>query len=306
MIRWINYHLKEAGQERRVKNLGADLKDSFAYTHVLNQIDGSKCPLTPLSSDDLTDRAGKMIDNGDALGVPRVIDPSAVVSGNTKINTLYCSYIFNTKHGLKPLDDECNFDMADLLDDDIEGSLEERQFRIWINSLGIEGVDVTDLYDDVKTGILLCKVADKIQPGSINWKVVRDPVKNIYDMQGNNGEFIRGAKDKNTGLNLKMIAIGGDNLAKGVKLDTLASVWQLCKTSCARLIGDQSDKEILAWANSLAAGKNLDGKGELAAITSLNDKSLSDGRFFMHILADVEPRAVNWDIMMETDTEEGK
>lgn len=71
----------------------------------------------------------------------------------------------------------------------------------------------------------MCKVADKIQPGCVNWKAVRDPTKNIYDMQGNNGEFIRASKDKNDGLNLKMIAIGGDNLAKGIKIDTLASVW---------------------------------------------------------------------------------
>jgi len=112
-------------------------------------------------------RATKVIDNACAIGTPRVIDASSLTKSNVKTNTLFCSYIFNTKHGLKPLDDECNFDMADLIDDDIEGSLEERQFRIWINSLGIEGVDVTDLYDDVKSGILLCKVADKIQPGSI-------------------------------------------------------------------------------------------------------------------------------------------
>lgn len=166
-----------------------------------------------------------MIDNSEAIGVPRVVEPLHITSCNTKVNTLFCSYIFNTKHGLKPLDESCNFDPADLVDDDIEGTVEERQFRLWINSLGIEGVDVTNLYDDVKTGILLCKVADKIQPGCINWKAVRDPTKNIYDMQGNNGEFIRASKDKNDGLNLKMIAIGGDNLAKGIKIDTLASVW---------------------------------------------------------------------------------
>ena len=166
-----------------------------------------------------------MIDGSERMGVPRVIDSSSITGSNTKTNTLFCSYIFNTKHGLKPLDDDCNFDPADLLDDDIEGSLEERQFRIWINSLGIDGVDVTDLYDDVKSGILLCKVADKIQPGSIDWKKVRDPPKTIFDMQGNNGEFVRGAKNKETGLDLKMIAIGGDNLAKGTKIDTLASCW---------------------------------------------------------------------------------
>jgi hypothetical protein len=44
-------------------------------------------------------------------------------------------------------------------------------------------------------------------------------------MANNNGEFLRAAKDKPTGLDLKMVAIGGDNLSKGVKIDTLASVW---------------------------------------------------------------------------------
>lgn len=56
----------------------------------------------------------------------------------------------------------------------------------------------------------------------------------------------------------------------------------------------------------MAAGKDLDGKGEVPPLTSLKDKSLSDGRFFMHLLADIEPRAVNWEIMMDTDTDEGK
>ena len=78
-------------------------------------------------------RATQVIDNADGIGVPRVIGPDSITSSNIKTNTLFCSYIFNTKHGLKPLDDECNFDMADLIDDDIEGSLEERQFRIWIH-----------------------------------------------------------------------------------------------------------------------------------------------------------------------------
>ena len=36
LIRWINYHLREAGQDRQITNLGKDLKDSFALTHVLN------------------------------------------------------------------------------------------------------------------------------------------------------------------------------------------------------------------------------------------------------------------------------
>jgi hypothetical protein len=153
--------LRAAGHEdKQVSNLGKDLKDSFALTHVLNQINKDKCPLTPLSTEDLTTRAGQMIDNSEAIEVPRVIEPKSITSGNTKTNTLFCSYIFNTNHGLPPL--EKDFDMAGLIDDDIEGSMEERQFRIWINSLGLEDIDVNNLYEDVKTGILLCKVVDKI------------------------------------------------------------------------------------------------------------------------------------------------
>jgi len=80
----------------------------------------------------------------------------------------------------------------------------------------------------------------------------------------------------------------------------------LCKTSYSKLIGDQSEKDVVNWANSIAGGKNLDEKGEVAAIKDMKDKSLSDGRFLMHILADIEPRAVNWEIMMDPETEEGK
>lgn len=49
-----------------------------------------------------------------------------------------------------------------MLDDDIEGSREERAFRFWINSLGIEDVFITNLYDEVKDGLVLLKVMDKI------------------------------------------------------------------------------------------------------------------------------------------------
>lgn len=53
--------------------------------------------------------------------------------------------IFNTKHGL---DEEIpDFVIPDY--DDGEGSKEEKSFRLWINSLGIEGVFVNNLYDDL-------------------------------------------------------------------------------------------------------------------------------------------------------------
>jgi hypothetical protein len=49
LIRWINYHLMKNGQERRVKNLGGDLTDSFALTHVLNRLDKGQCSLDSIA-----------------------------------------------------------------------------------------------------------------------------------------------------------------------------------------------------------------------------------------------------------------
>jgi len=36
LIRWVNFHLKAAGQDLRIKNLGKDIADSKAMTYVLN------------------------------------------------------------------------------------------------------------------------------------------------------------------------------------------------------------------------------------------------------------------------------
>lgn len=41
LVRWMNWHLKNAGNSRRIQNLGKDLSDGEVYTIVLNQIDHS-------------------------------------------------------------------------------------------------------------------------------------------------------------------------------------------------------------------------------------------------------------------------
>ena len=62
LIRWINHHLKQKKQERRVTNLGGDLKDSEALLYVLNSLD-SKCTLGALNESDHVKRADEMIKN---------------------------------------------------------------------------------------------------------------------------------------------------------------------------------------------------------------------------------------------------
>ena len=39
-----------------------------------------------------------------------------------------------------------------LIDDDIAGTREERQFRLWLNSLEIDGLSVDNLFEAVRDG----------------------------------------------------------------------------------------------------------------------------------------------------------
>jgi plastin-1 len=48
LIRWINYHLRKQKIDRKVNNLGGDLKDSQALIYVLNSLDPLKCSLSAL------------------------------------------------------------------------------------------------------------------------------------------------------------------------------------------------------------------------------------------------------------------
>jgi hypothetical protein len=159
LIRWMNFHLKNAGQNE-ISNLGKDIADSKACLHVLNQLD-SQCSTAAVAEADDLKRAELMLIESTKIGVPDVIGFRDIVKGNPKVNTIFIAEIFNTRHGLQELTKE-EYEAAGMLDDDIEGSKEERAFRFWINSLGIEGVFIDNLYEEVRDGIVLLKVIDKI------------------------------------------------------------------------------------------------------------------------------------------------
>ena len=192
LIRWVNYHLKKKNQSKRISNLGGDLKDSEALLYVLNSLDSSSS-LDALKEEDHLKRAEMMIKNAEKLGVPAVVRPSDIISGNVKLNTVFVASIFNTKHGLEELTQE-EYESAKLLDDDTEGSKEERTFRLWINSLNIEDINVRNLYDESSDGLLLLKVIDKIKPGTVEWKRVEKNANNTFKKGINCNLAIESAK----------------------------------------------------------------------------------------------------------------
>lgn len=186
LVRWLNYHLKKAGSDRKVDKIGKQLADSIVYATVLHQLDNDCINLNDVKNEtDEKKRAKMVIEASTKLGVNPLIGPEDIVSGNAKLNTIFTADIFNHKHGLEELTTE-QYEAAALLDDDIEGSKEERSFRMWMNSLGIENVSVNNLYEEARDGLIFLKVIDRIEPGSVNWKrVEKNPGKNNIKRQIN-------------------------------------------------------------------------------------------------------------------------
>ena len=93
--------------------------------------------------DDLS-RATSMVANSAAIGVTDVASGGDIVKGNSKVNAIFVAEVFNTNHGLTMTEEE--WKSVGLMDFNDEGSREERAFRMWMNSLDIEGVFIRNLY----------------------------------------------------------------------------------------------------------------------------------------------------------------
>lgn len=59
-------------------------------------------------------------------------------------------------------------------------SKEERAFRFWINSFGIENVFIYNLYEEVRDGLVILKVLKKISSGIFDWSKVEKKPKNMF------------------------------------------------------------------------------------------------------------------------------
>jgi len=223
------------------------------------------------------------------------VRPSDITSGNVKLLTIFVAELFNTKHGLEQLNEEEleAYEKAGIIDDDIEGSRDERAFRFWINSLNIEDIYINDLFEDVKTGVVVLKVLDKLKAGIVEWKKIDKNPNNTFKRGINCGQIIEVAKK----LGLKIPGIGGSDFVDGNKKNINAVIWQLVRLHYLQIIGSKTEDDLVKWANGLV--------GDMA-IKNLKDQALSNGHFLLKLCSGVEPRAINWDIVMKGDTDEEK
>ena len=292
LLRWFNYHLKAANYEKKINNFSGDVKDSEKYTILLNQLNKNLCDKCALNEEDKKKRAQKVIDNAKKLGAESYITPEDIVAGNSKLNTLFVASIFNAYPGLEPPTEQEAMEAAKLLDDDIEGAREERAFRMWINSLGLnddngEPIHINNLYEESKDGLVLLRTLEKITPGCVRWKLVDKKPKNPFKIQTNCDEVIEASKKSK----YKIVGIGGGDIRTGNKKYILAIVWQMMRQHSLQVIGNKTEEELVAWGN--------DRVDEQYKVKSLKDKKLATSLYFIYIMKSIEPRSINWDIVMQ-------
>jgi len=167
-----------------------------------------------------------------------------------------------------------------------------------MNSLGVDPF-VNFLYEDLKDGVVLLQLFDKISPGIVDWKRVNKNPPNTYKKLENCNYCIELGKK----LNFSLVGIQGNDIMNANKTLTLGLIWQMMRFNVISILtqlgGGQkiTDTEILAWANQ----KNQ-GKGK---ISSFHDPSLKDGIFLIHLIDGVRPGSVDHSLIEKDGSEKG-
>jgi hypothetical protein len=299
LLRWINYHLKAAGSNRRVNNFTSDIKDSEAYTILLKQIaPKSKGVNTDaLNETDLYRRAEMVLDNADKIDCKKFLRPPDIVGGHPRLNLAFVANLFNMWPGLEPVED--------IVIEVVEETREEKTFRNWMNSLGVEPY-VNNLYEDLRDGLVLLKLFDKIQPGIVDWNRANKPP---FTKMGGNMKMVENCNyciELGGQLGFSLVGIQGKDIFDKIKTLTLGIVWQMMRAYTLSILNKLSgsgariaDNEIIAWAN----GK-LSGKG--ASVQSFRDQSLNDGMIFAHLIEAIQPGTIDYSLLFQGGNEEQK
>ncbi|KAL6078214.1 Plastin-3 [Balamuthia mandrillaris] len=286
LLRWVNYHLKNAGWPKRVNNFSGDIKDGTAYTVLLAQIAPKHCNRDPLNASSDLKRAELVLDNADKLGCRKFVAPRDIVRGNKKLNLAFVANLFNTWPALEPVEDV----------EIIEETREEKQFRNWMNSLGVEPF-VNNLYLDLRDGLVLIQLFKQVEPGIVDdSKVNWNPTTTWKKLENDNYAVELGKQ-----LKFSLVGIQGKDILDGNKTLTLAVVWQLMRhhvlSILKRLGGGQAigDSDIIRWAND-----KVRSAGKSSSMASFKDNSLRDSKFLIDLVDAVRPGAADYSLVSDS------
>jgi len=298
LLRWFNYHLGKAGSERRVKNFGGDIKDSECYTILLNQLAPHQCDKNALKESDVSKRAEMVLANAKKIECDKFVKPRDIVAGNPKLNLAFVANLFNTLPGLEALTEEEKAGLDAALFN-AQGTREERAFQLWINSLGVDPF-VNNLFGDLRNGLVLLNVIDKIEPGRVDWKRVNKviPMMRVKEVENTNNVV-----DLCKEMKFSLVGVGGVDITDGKESLTLAVVWQLMRHHVLTVLkqvgggAPVSEQAMIKWANEAVANS-----GKSSVMKNFKDASLKDSVFFLEVL-DAIRNVVDWSLVQRGGSE---
>jgi len=151
------------------------------------------------------------------------------------------------------------------------------------------------LFTDLRDGLVILRVMDKVHPGSVDWTKVntKEPLNKFKKVENCNYAVDVGKKDP---FKFSLVGIGGTDLYDGNKTLTLAVVWQLMRFHVVSILkglsakqgGQVSDQDIIKWAN-----ETVKSHGKHSKMDSFQDSSLKTGIFFIDLLDAVKPGTID-------------
>merc|ERR1711935_1271832 len=238
------------------------------------------------------DRAEETLKQADKIDCNEFVTPYDIVHGIEKLNLAFVANLFNTYPALEEVEEV----------EGIKETREEKMFRNWMNSLGVNPF-VNYLYTDLQDGLILFQIYEFIQPGIVNWnKVTRkfsgiSAKKNLQILENCNYAVELGKK-----LNFVLVGIQGDDIKIGNKMLTLALVWQLMRkytlSLLAKLSPDGSpivESEIIHWANQRLQDSN---KG--ISIKHFQDPALKSSLPVIDLIDAIKEGAIDYSVVKKS------
>eukprot|EP01103_Thecamoeba_quadrilineata_P011590 TRINITY_DN2796_c0_g1_i1.p1 TRINITY_DN2796_c0_g1~~TRINITY_DN2796_c0_g1_i1.p1 ORF type:complete len:792 (-),score=250.17 TRINITY_DN2796_c0_g1_i1:8-2287(-) len=298
LLRWVNVQLQDANYRRAINNFGKDLSDGAALLTLLRHL-SSKDAGKPLPTEP-DHRHQEILALAKELNCSRFLNERVLRDGIVRFNLGFLCYLFDHKTNLEALTPE----ESAVLDASLfnsEGTREARVFTLWINSLGVESV-VGNLLEDLKSGIVLLQVLDKLSPGSVEWSKVNKTNLNKFKMVENCNLAVDVAKKQK----FSVVGIGGSDIYDGTETLILGLVWQLMRfqvisilKSLAKGDKDITEAEIVAWSIS-----QVRGLGKTSKMDSFKDPTLKNSKFILDLLNSLRPGVVNYDLILDGQEEE--
>ncbi|KAH9582539.1 phospholipid scramblase 1 [Schistosoma haematobium] len=318
LIRWVNYHLKGTDSGTRMENFSFDVRNSEVYAYLVEKIAPQEkkqymhSARAILDAVDLVQRAEMVLQNAEQLNCRVFVRPEDIVSGSQKLNLAFLANLF---HGYPALEKQPEVEVKVA---EIEETREEKTYRNWINSLGFPN-NVNYLFYDLVDGLILLRLFDSIQPHSVNWTEVHEPIcdtpaKANFQCLENCNYVIKLGRQ----FGFSLVGVGGADLHDGKRIMTLALLWQLMRAYTLSLLTQLTEAEIaisgkltnsnhgtsypieemkiIEWANQklINAGKFT----KISTSSGFTDPNLKTSHAVIDLIEAIRPNTVDYNLVL--------